>query len=56
MLLTSGHPLLFYLDDGKTQIYLVPMLTTNGTPGQGRRLHTNKSWRDYTPNVLYYPM
>jgi len=48
----SGHPLLFYLDAGKTQIFSTNV-TTNGTPGQAGA-YTQIKVGGYTPNVLYY--
>lgn len=48
----SGHPLLFYLDAGKTQIFS-NNVTTNGTPGQAGA-YTQIKVGGYTPNVLYY--
>jgi len=48
----SGHPLLFYLDAGKTQIFSMNV-TTNGTPGSSGA-YTQIKVGGYTPNVLYY--
>ncbi len=48
----SGHPLLFYLDDGKTQIYSTNV-TTNGTPGQAGA-YTQIKVGGIAPNILYY--
>ena len=48
----SGHPLLFYLDAGKTQIFSTNV-TTNGTPGSSGA-YTQIKVGGYTPNVLYY--
>ena len=48
----TGHPLRFYLDDGKTQIYSTNV-TTNGTPGQAGA-YTQITVGGNTPNVLYY--
>ena len=48
----SGHPLLFYLDAGKTQIFS-NNVTTNGTPGQAGA-YTQIKVGGYTPNVSYY--
>jgi|MDSZ01.1.fsa_nt_gb hypothetical protein len=48
----TGHPLRFYLDDGKTQIYSTNV-ATNGTPGQAGA-YTQITVGGNTPNVLYY--
>ena len=48
----SGHPLLFYLDAGKTQSYSTGV-TTNGTPGSSGA-YTEIVVSDSTPPVLHY--
>jgi len=48
----GGHPLRFYLDAAKTQIFSTNV-TTNGTPGQAGA-YTQIKVGGYTPNVLYY--
>jgi len=48
----SGHPLLFYLDAAKTQIFSADV-TTNGTPGSSGA-YTQIKVGSGTPNVLYY--
>ena len=48
----SGHPLLFYLDAGKTQSYSTGV-TTNGTPGSAGA-YTEIVVSDSTPPVLHY--
>ena len=48
----GGHPLRFYLDAGRTQIFSTNV-TTNGTPGQAGA-YTQIKVGGYTPNVLYY--
>ena len=48
----TGHPLLFYLDSGKGQIYSTNV-TTNGTPGQAGA-YTQIQVGPSTPHVLYY--
>ena len=48
----SGHPLLFYLDAAKGQLFS-NNVTTNGTPGQAGA-YTQIKVGGYTPNVLYY--
>ena len=48
----SGHPLVFYLDAGKGQIFSTNV-TTNGTPGQAGA-YTQIKVGGYTPHVLYY--
>ena len=48
----SGHPLRFYLDAAKTQIFSTNV-TTNGTPGSSGA-YTQIKVGGYTPNVLYY--
>ncbi|BAQ91460.1 hypothetical protein [uncultured Mediterranean phage uvMED] len=48
----SGHPLLFYLDAGKTTAYTTNV-TTNGTPGSAGA-YTQIAVDEYTPNILYY--
>ena len=48
----GGHPLRFYLDAAKTQIFSTNV-TTNGTPGQAGA-YTQIQVGAYTPHVLYY--
>ena len=48
----SGHPLRFYLDDGKSTAYTTGV-TTNGTAGQAGA-YTQIAVDEYTPNILYY--
>ena len=48
----SGHPLLFYLDAGKTTAYTTNV-TTNGTAGSAGA-YTQIAVDEYTPNILYY--
>ena len=48
----GGHPLRFYLDAAKTQIFSTNV-TTNGTPGQAGA-YTQIKVGGYTPHVLYY--
>ena len=48
----GGHPLRFYLDAGRTQIFSTNV-TTNGTPGQAGA-YTQIKVGVSTPNVLYY--
>ena len=48
----GGHPLRFYLDAGRTQIFS-NNVTTNGTPGQAGA-YTQIKVGAYTPHVLYY--
>ena len=48
----GGHPLRFYLDAGRTQIFSTDV-TTNGTPGQAGA-YTQIKVGGNTPNVLYY--
>jgi len=48
----GGHPLRFYLDAARTQIFSTNV-TTNGTPGQAGA-YTQIKVGGYTPNVLYY--
>ena len=48
----GGHPLRFYLDAAKTQIFSTNV-TTNGTPGQAGA-YTQIKVGAYTPHVLYY--
>ena len=48
----SGHPLLFYLDAGKSQSYSTGV-TTNGTPGSAGA-YTEIVVSDSTPPVLHY--
>ena len=48
----GGHPLRFYLDAAKTQIFSTNV-TTNGTPGQAGA-YTQIQVGSSTPHVLYY--
>jgi hypothetical protein len=48
----SGHPLRFYLDDGKSTAY-TSGVTTNGTAGSSGA-YTLLAVDEYTPNILYY--
>ena len=48
----GGHPLRFYLDAAKGQIFSTNV-TTNGTPGQAGA-YTQIKVGGYTPHVLYY--
>jgi hypothetical protein len=48
----GGHPLRFYLDAAKTQIFSTNV-TTNGTPGQAGA-YTQIKVGSYTPHVLYF--
>jgi len=48
----SGHPLLFYLEAGKTTAYTTGV-TTNGTPGNSGA-YTQIAVDENTPNILYY--
>jgi hypothetical protein len=48
----GGHPLRFYLDAAKTQIFSTNV-TTNGTPGQAGA-YTQIKVGTNTPHVLYY--
>ena len=48
----SGHPLLFYLDSGKTTAYTTGV-TTSGTPGSSGA-YTQIVVSDTTPTVLHY--
>ena len=48
----SGHPLLFYLEAGKTTAYTTG-ITTNGTPGNSGA-YTQIAVDENTPNILYY--
>ncbi len=48
----ATHPLLFYLDAGKTTAYTTGV-TTNGTPGSSGA-YTLLAVDEYTPNILYY--
>ena len=48
----GGHPLRFYLDAAKTQIFSTNV-TTNGTPGQAGA-YTQIKVGTSTPHVLYY--
>ena len=48
----GGHPLRFYLDAAKTQIFSTNV-TTNGTPGQAGA-YTQIQDGSSTPHVLYY--
>ena len=48
----GGHPLRFYLDAAKTQIFSTNV-TTNGTPGQAGA-YTQIQVGGSTPHVLYY--
>jgi hypothetical protein len=48
----ATHPLLFYLDSGKTQIFSANV-TTNGTPGSAGA-YTQIQVGPSTPHVLYY--
>jgi len=48
----SGHPLRFYLDDGKSTAYTTGV-TTNGTAGSSGA-YTQIAVDEYTPNILYY--
>ena len=48
----SGHPLVFYLDAGKSTAYNTNV-TTSGTPGSSGA-HTTIKVTENTPNILYY--
>ena len=48
----ASHPLLFYLDAGKTTAYTTGV-TTAGTAGQAGA-YTLLAVDEYTPNILYY--